>query len=133
MTEFFLILEKSIMKEKITVKPNSSHVAFLKNFPRSEKIRDAMKLLAKSLNGRKQHDDALKIYQNILEKFPKSHLRNSLPCGYSGSRSQQNVEAIAAYKKSIETFDRTQKIVPDYLREAHYKLANLLYQEGQYA
>ena len=30
-----------------------------------------MKLLAKSLSGRKQYDDALKTYQNILEKFPK--------------------------------------------------------------
>ena len=30
-----------------------------------------MKLLAQSLSGRKQYDDALKTYQSILEKFPK--------------------------------------------------------------
>ena len=45
----------------------------------------------------------------------------------------QNAQAIAAYKNTIDTFDRTQKIVPDYLREAHYKLANSLYQEKKYA
>ena len=45
----------------------------------------------------------------------------------------QNAQAIAAYEKTIDTFDRTQKITPDYLREAHYKLANSLYQEGKYA
>ncbi len=106
--------------------------SFLKNFPRSKKVRDAMKLLAKSLNERKQHDDALKIYQNILEKFPKfpseiHYLVATLEVGRNKS-----IEAIAAYEKTIDSFDRTQKIVPDYLREAHYKLANSLYQEGQY-
>ena len=107
--------------------------SFLKNFPRSKKVRDAMKLLAKSLNGRKQHDDALKVYQNILEKFPKfpseiHYLMATLEAGRN-----QNAQAIAAYEKTIDTFDRTQKITPDYLREAHYKLANSLYQEGKYA
>jgi len=107
--------------------------SFLKNFPRSKKVRDAMKLLAKSLNGRKQHDDALKVYQNILEKFPKfpseiHYLMATLEAGRN-----QNAQAIAAYEKTIDTFDRTQKIAPDYLREAHYKLANSLYQEGKYA
>ena len=91
-----------------------------------------MKLLAKSLNGRKQYDDALKIYQNILEKFPKSTSEIHYLVGTLEVGRNKNIEAIAAYKKSIETFDRTQKIVPDYLREAHYKLANFLYQEGQY-
>jgi TolA-binding protein len=84
------------------------------------------------LNGRKQHDDALKVYQNILEKFPKfpseiHYLMATLEAGRN-----QNAQAIAAYEKTIDTFDRTQKIIPDYLRDAHYKLANLLYQEGQY-
>ena len=107
--------------------------SFLKNFPRSKKVRDAMKLLAKSLNGRKQHDAALKVYQNILEKFPKfpseiHYLMATLEAGRN-----QNAQAIAAYEKTIDTFDRTQKIAPDYLREAHYKLANSLYQEGKYA
>ncbi len=106
--------------------------SFLKNFPRSEKVRDAMKLLAKSLNGRKQHDDALKTYQNILDKFPKfpseiHYLVATLEAGRN-----ENLNAIAAYEKTIDSFDRTQKITPDYLRDAHYKLANLLYQEGKY-
>ena len=106
--------------------------SFLKNFPRSQKTREAMKLLAKSLNGRQKHDDALEIYQNILEKFKKSpaeihYLMATLEAGRN-----QNTQAITAYEKTIDTFDRTQKIVPDYLREAHYKLANSLYQEGKY-
>ena len=91
-----------------------------------------MKLLAKSLSGRKQHDDALKIYQNILEKFPKfpseiHYLVATLEAGRN-----ENLNAIAAYEKTINSFDRTQKIIPDYLRDAHYKLANSLYQEGKY-
>ena len=49
-----------------------------------------------------------------------------------GSRNQ-NDQAIIAYEKTIDTFDRTQKITPDYLRDAHYKLANTLYQQGQYS
>ena len=107
--------------------------SFLKNFSRSEKIRDAMKLLAQSLSGRKQYDDALKTYQSILEKFPKFPSEiHYLIATLEGSRNQ-NEQAIIAYEKTIDTFDRTQKITPDYLRDAHYKLANTLYQQGQYS
>jgi len=71
-------------------------------------------------------------FQNLLEKFPDSTSEIHYFVATLEVGRNKNIEAIAAYKKSIETFDRTQKIVPDYLREAHYKLANLLYQEGQY-
>ena len=91
-----------------------------------------MKLLAKSLSGRKQHDDALKIYQNILEKFPKSTSEIHYLVATLEAGRNENLNAIAAYEKTINSFDRTQKIIPDYLRDAHYKLANSLYQEGKY-
>ena len=106
--------------------------SFLKNFPRSKKNRAAMKLLAKSLNKRQMYDEAMKTYQDILKKFPQSpseihYLMATLEAGRN-----QNTKAITAYKKTIDTFDRTQKISPDYLKDAYYKVANLLYQEEKY-
>ena len=91
-----------------------------------------MMLLAKSLNGRQMYDEAMKVYQDALQKFPKSpseihYLMATLEAGRN-----QNPQAIEAYKKTIDTFDRTQKIIPDYLIDAYYKVANLLYQEEKY-
>jgi TolA-binding protein len=105
---------------------------FLKNFPRSKRVLDSMKLLAKSLHEQSQHDDALQIYQNILEKFPKGPSEVHYLIATLEASRNQNPKAIDAYKKSIATFDRTQKIIPDYTKDAHYKLGNLLYQEGEY-
>ena len=107
--------------------------SFLKNYPRSKKIRDAMMLLAKSLNGRQMYDEAMKAYQDALQKFPKSPSEIHYLMGTLEAGRNQNPQAIEAYKKTIDTFDRTQKITPDYLIDAYYKVANLLYQEEKYA
>ncbi len=108
-------------------------LSFLKNYPRSLRIRDAMKLLADSFRGRKQYDDALKTYQDIINKFPKDPSEIYYLVGTVQERRTRTPEAIVAYRKSIETFDRTQKIVPDYIRDAYHKLGNSLYQNGKFA
>ena len=105
---------------------------FLKNFPRSKRILDSMKLLAKSLHRQSRHDDALQTYQNILENFSKGSSEVHYLIATLEASRNQNPEAIDAYKKSIATFDRTQKTIPDYTKDAYYKLGNLLYQEGEY-
>jgi len=107
--------------------------SFLKTFPRSPKVREAMELLADSFKDRKQFDEALKTYQDILQRFPenpsKIHFKNA------GIQERRNrvTQAIASYRKTIDTFDRTAKIIPDYLREAYYNLGNALYQNGKFA
>ena len=108
-------------------------LSFLKTFPRSPRVREAMELLADSFKNRKQFDEALKTYQDILRQFPKNpseiHFKNA---GIQERRNRMP-QAIASYRKTIDTFDHTAKIIPDYLREAYYSLGNSLYQNGKFA
>jgi len=107
--------------------------SFLKTFPRSPRVRDAMKLLANSFNGRKQYDDALKTYQDILKQFPENPSEIHYLIATVEARRDHAPEAIVAYKKSMDTFVSTQKIVPKYIRDAHYRLGNSLYQNGKFS
>ena len=106
--------------------------SFLKIFPRSSRVRDAMKLLAGSFNGRKQYDDALKTYQDILKQFPENPSEIYYFIATVQASRNSNTEAIDAYKKSIDTFVGARKIVPRYIRDAHYKLGNSLYQSEKF-
>lgn len=106
--------------------------SFLKTFPRSSRVRDAKKLLAKSFNELEKYDNALKTYQEILEQFPEDPSEiHYLIATVEASRSR-TPETIAAYKKSIDTFVGNQKIIPNYIRDAHYKYGNALYQSGKF-
>jgi len=107
--------------------------SFLKTFPRSSKVREAMKLLANSFNGNKKYDEALKTYQDILKKFPEDPSEIHYLIAKVEGRRDRTPEAIAAYKKSLDTFVSTQKLVPSYIRDSHYKLGNSLYQSGKFA
>ena len=106
--------------------------SFLKTFPRSSKVREAMKLLANSFTGREQYDNALKAYQDIIKKFPQDPSEIHYLLATVEARTNRASEAITAYKKSIDTFVSTRKIVPNYIREAHYKIGDLLYQNKKF-
>ena len=106
--------------------------SFLKTFPRSSRVRDAMKLLANSFNELEKHDDALKTYQEILKQFPEDPSEIHYLIATVEALRNRTPEAIAAYKKSIDTFVGTRKIVPSYIRDAHYKHGNALYQSGKF-
>ena len=105
--------------------------SFLKTFPRSSRVRDAMKLLANSFNGREKYDDALKAYQDILKQFPEDSSEIHYLIATVEKRLDRIPEAIAAYKKSIDTFVSTKKMVPSYIGDAHYKLGSLIYESGK--
>ena len=74
----------------------------------------------------------LKTYQNILKKFPKDPSEIHYLIATVEADRNRTPEAIAAYKKTIDTFVSAQKIVPSYIRNTHYKLGNSLYQSGKF-
>ncbi|KMP10594.1 hypothetical protein UR09_05765 [Candidatus Nitromaritima sp. SCGC AAA799-A02] len=129
----FLNLGKIHFERKNFAEAERVAQSFLQNYPRSPRIRDAMKLLADSFNGLKQYDDALKTYQDILKRFPEDPSEIHYLIGTMQERRNRISDTVAAYRKAIDTFDRTAKIVPEYVRNAYYFLGNALYQTAKFA
>jgi hypothetical protein len=74
-------------------------------------VRDAMKLLANSFNGRKQFDNALKTYQDILEKFESiqtcddnSHLINKFISFYPSLKQYYTLIGITQGSGKVDNY-----------------------------
>lgn len=106
--------------------------SFLRNYPTSPQVPFALKLLASSHSGRKQYEQALKVYKKLLT----DHKENTSETHFLMGETYQNLKnlpaAIREYRQAIKTFDRTAKIIPNTVRKAHYNLGFALFQSGEY-
>ena len=107
--------------------------SFLKNYPKSPQVPIALKLLASSHTGRKQYDQALKVYKRLLIR----HKENISETHYLLGETYQNLNnppaAIREYRQAIKTFDRTARVIPETIRKAYYNLGFVLFQNRKYA
>ncbi len=107
--------------------------SFLKSYPDSDQVPDALKLLANAHSGRKQYKESLKVYNRLLAK----HKENASETHYLMAETYNSLNdlpaAIKQYQKSIDTFDRKAKLVPDYIRKAYYSLGIALFNIKKYA
>jgi len=107
--------------------------SFLGNYPNSIRVPVALKLLASSHSGRKQYDQALKVYKRLLT----GHKENTSETHFLMGETYQNLgnppAAIREYRLAIRTFDRTAKIIPNSVRKAYYNLGFALFQSRKYA
>ncbi len=107
--------------------------SFLRNYPKSPQVPIALKLLASSHTGRKQYDQALKVYKRLLT----GHKDNTSETHYLMGETYQNLDnlpaAIREYRQAIKTFDRAAKIIPNTVRKAYYNLGYALFQNRKYA
>ncbi len=106
--------------------------SFLKHYPRSDRLPEAMKLMAQSYAGRNQHPKALKVYRDLLRKKQGAASETYFLMGETYAGLDNLKQASRAYQKAIARFDRRSKIVPDYIRKAHYRLGFSFYKTGQY-
>jgi len=137
---------KNIYRDRIFLNLGSIHLeqnnfkeaelvarSFLKNYPNSEQVPDALKLLASSHSGRKQYNKALRVYKKLLTR-PGGNISET---HYLLAETYQNLNnlpsAINEYRQAIKTFDRTAKIVPNTIRKAYYSLGFALFQSKKYA
>ncbi len=106
--------------------------SFLKNYPRSSQTNDALKLLADSYKLRGQYDKALAEYNNllILVKENPSEIHYQIAEVYALQKKKP--EAIQAYQKTIDVFDRKARIIPRHIPDAYYKLGIALFESGRY-
>jgi len=106
---------------------------FLNKFPRSGLVADAMKLLAKSLIGQKRFDEAIETYEKLLSRKDLAEPSEVyyLLGGVYSQLNRRN-EAIQAYRRVIETFDRSAATQPEYVAQAYFKHGIALYENNQF-
>lgn len=107
--------------------------SFLKNYPLSKRLPEIMKLLGGSFKGQGKYEEALIIYRDLLSRGPKYQTEAHYLMGAVYEAMKDTRKEIAAYRKTIDTFDRKTRIIPNYIRAAFYKLGSALFQNGQYA
>lgn len=104
---------------------------FLKTYPRSKQIPDAMKLLADALKGKGDFLDALNAYEDLLVKSEdKAEVHFLMAETYVDMN--QMADAAQSYQKAIETYDRQDRVIPEYLQKAYYSLGTSLYKLNRF-
>ena len=104
---------------------------FLRNYPRSKRIPDAMKLLARGLIGQGDFSGALKTYEDLLARFEdKAEIHFLIAETYTDMN--QFADAVQSYQKAIATYDRQERVIPEYLKNAYYHLGTSLFKLNRF-
>ena len=104
---------------------------FLRSYPRSKWIPDAMKLLARGLRGQEDFSGALKTYEDASTRVEdKAEIQYLIAETYTDMN--QFADAVQSYQATIETYDRQERVVPEYLKNAYYKLGTTLFKLNRF-
>ena len=104
---------------------------FIRNYPRSKRIPDAMKLLANALKGRGDFSEALKTYEDMLARFEdKAEIHFLIAETYTDMN--QFADAVQSYQRAIATYDRQERVIPEYLQKAYYHLGSSLFKLNRF-
>ena len=104
---------------------------FLKTYPRSKWVPDVMKLLANALKGRGDFSEALKTYEDMLARFEdKAEIHFLIAETYTDMN--QFADAVQSYQKAIATYDRQERVIPEYLKNAYYHLGTSLFKLNRF-
>ena len=105
---------------------------FIKIYPRSNWIPDAMKLLARGLRGQGEFEKAIKTYKDLLERsVDKSEIHFLIAETYIDMN--QLTDAVQSYQNVISTYDRQERVIPEYLKNAYYHLGTSLFKLNRFA
>lgn len=106
--------------------------AFLNKYGDSPRAPEAIKVLASSHRGRQQYDKAIQAYQDLLGRTKGNVADVYYQMADTYSEMKQWPEAIQLYRKTLESYDRAARVIPDFVPEAYYKLGILYYTAKDY-
>jgi tetratricopeptide (TPR) repeat protein len=90
-----------------------------------------MKLLARGLRGLKDFSGALRAYEDALARAEdKAEIQYLIAETYTDMN--QFADAVQSYQATIETYDRQERVVPEYLKNAYYKLGTSLFKLNRF-
>ena len=104
---------------------------FLKIYPRSKWVPDALKLLAGALKGQGDFSEAINIYEDLLARSrDKSEIHFLIAETFMDMN--QLTDAVQSYQNVIATYDRQERVIPEYLQKAYYHLGTSLFKLNRF-
>ena len=128
----FLNLGRIHLTEKQFKEAERVSQAFVKKFPRSDYMPQALFLKAEALEGKKEFDSSIGVYREILEKGFGDRSEVHYRVAQIQSSIDKPKEAIESYNQSIQTFDREIKPTPEHVPNSYYNYGVALYNNENY-
>lgn len=128
----FLNLGRIHLEQKNYNEAEVVAMAFLNNYPESAQAPKAMQLLAASHRGRKQYDQAIKVFQDLLIRAKHNPAEIHYMMGDIYTEMNRLPDAIQSYLKTLDSYDRSTRVTPEFVPETYYKLGILYYRAKNY-
>lgn len=127
----FLNLGKIHLEEKNFDEAILVGRSFVENYPRSKSLPEARKLLAQAQKGNGNYLGALAMYEELLNiSENKSEIHYLI--AEANSEMNKYAEAAQAYQSAIAEYDRTERVIPDYIQKSYYYLGTSLFKLNQF-
>ena len=127
----FLDLGEIHLNENRFVEAERVAQTFINTYGDSPRLPEAKIILARALQGQKQYDRSIEIYNQLLDspgvEIPKIHYL--MAEAWFAREDLRN--AARAYRKTLDTYDRAIRNPPEYVQSAYYKLGMVLYMQDQ--
>jgi TolA-binding protein len=106
---------------------------FVNTYKDSPRLPEAKVILARAYLGQKQYDQSLEILNQLLDSENVEVAKIHYLMAETSFAREDLSNASRAYRKSIDSYDRSIRNPPDYVQTAYYKLGMVLYMQGQTA
>ncbi|MEK9630001.1 MAG: tetratricopeptide repeat protein [Nitrospinota bacterium] len=127
----FLNLGKIHLEEKSFDEAIMVGRSFTKNFPRSKRLNEAKKLLAQAHQGNGNLRGAITMYEELLG-LSKDKAEIHYLIAEAKTEMKKYAEAAVFYQNAIAEYDRTERVVPDYIQKSYYHLGTSLFRLERY-
>ncbi len=104
---------------------------FINAYNNSPRLSEAKTILARAYLGQKQYDRSIEIFNQLLDSNDVEVAKIHYLMAETWFAREDLRNAALAYRKAIDSYDRTIRNPPDYVQSAYYKLGMTLYMQGQ--
>ena len=105
--------------------------AFIKNFPRSERLLEAKKLLAQAHKGNRNFLGALMMFEELLT-LSKNRAEIHYFIAEAKTEMKKYAAAAQSYQNAIAEYDRKERVILDYIQKSYYHLGTSLFKLNRF-
>ena len=104
---------------------------FANTYSDSPRLPEAKIILARAYLGQKQYDQSIEVFNQLLDSKNVDAAKIHYLMAETWFAREDLRNASRAYRKTLDSYDRTIRNPPDYVQSAYYKLGMTLYMQDQ--
>ncbi len=104
---------------------------FINTYKNSPRLPESKIILARAYLGQKQYDRSIEIFNQLLDSKNVEVAKIHYLIAETWFAREDLRNAARAYRKTIDSYDRTIRNPPDYVQSAYYKRGMTLHMQGQ--